>query len=174
MCVFVEMLTAKMPGCYRFQRDQTNMMFLVGNYTDDQIEELVPLSKLQLEPDVVDLFHMVFKRDHKQRPTALQLLELSCVMEACEYEKYFDEYEEEGVEECPQNEQPHPQLESDEESFQTAPSALPYIPVEALTKPAERGLSVDSGVGESVTGTCGGRNSVGSVRRDRGYDSGMC
>ena len=72
-----------------------------------------------------------------------------------------------------QDEQPQAQLESDEESFQTAPSALSYIPIEQLAKPADRGSSVDSGMGDSVAGWFGGRNSVGSLRRDRGYDSGM-
>ena len=46
----------------------------VAKYTDDQIELLVPLSELQLDPSVAELFHMVFRRDHTQRPTALQLL----------------------------------------------------------------------------------------------------
>ena len=46
----------------------------VGKYTDDQIELLVPLSELQLDPSVAELFHKVFRRDHTQRPTALQLL----------------------------------------------------------------------------------------------------
>ena len=42
--------------------------------TDDQIELLVPLSELQLDPSVAELFHKVFRRDHTRRPTALQLL----------------------------------------------------------------------------------------------------
>ena len=46
----------------------------VGKYTDDQIELLVPLSELQLDPSVAELFHMVFRKDHTRRPTALQLL----------------------------------------------------------------------------------------------------
>ena len=46
----------------------------VGKYTDDQIELLVPLSELQLDSSVAELFYKVFRRDHTQRPTALQLL----------------------------------------------------------------------------------------------------
>ena len=134
------MLTTKLPGCYRIQKNQNSMLYLVsvyahmirvecschkfregtramydlqhkwksllflnppppptyththttphthactptytptlqvGNYTDDQIEQLVPLTQLQLDPSVAELFHMVFRRDHTQRPTALQLL----------------------------------------------------------------------------------------------------
>ena len=46
----------------------------VGKYTDDQIELLIPLSELQLDPSVAELFHKVLRRDHTQRPTAVQLL----------------------------------------------------------------------------------------------------
>ena len=30
LCVFVEMLTAKLPGCYKVQRNQNSMLYLVS------------------------------------------------------------------------------------------------------------------------------------------------
>ena len=62
------------PCSHAHTHAHTNTISQIGKYTDSQIELLVPLSELQLDPSVAELFHKVFQRDHTQRPTAFQLL----------------------------------------------------------------------------------------------------
>lgn len=49
--------------------------FQVGHYSDN-IEEIVPVKELDLEEDIVDLFRSIFKKDHKERPAAMALVEM--------------------------------------------------------------------------------------------------
>ena len=47
----------------------------VGNYTDDDIEKLIPLSEIpDLTEDVSSIFHDTLRKDPRTRPSALQLL----------------------------------------------------------------------------------------------------
>ena len=64
------------------------------------INELVPLDKLDVEPEVKQLFKDVFRKDPASRPTALELLNRPVIKTAAEYERYFDEcYDSEDAEE---------------------------------------------------------------------------
>ncbi len=46
----------------------------VGNYEDSSIEQLVPLSRMNLDPEIEALFRCVFVADPTERPTATDLL----------------------------------------------------------------------------------------------------
>ena len=77
------------------------------------------------------------------------------------------------MEEYEPDQQQTQQLDSDEESFHTAPSNILNIPTEEMPKPGKRACgSMDSGVGD------GGRSSFSSScsgsLRGREYDSGVC
>ena len=102
LCVFVELITAKLPWCFRGNIENFNhAIFMVGQYSDN-IEEIVPVKQLHLEEDIVDLFRSIFKKDHKERPAAMALVEMPLFLVAQEYEKYFDGYvdepDDQGVE----------------------------------------------------------------------------
>ena len=64
-------------------------MLQVGRYEDSQIDSLVPHID-ELDPDVAKVFQMVFRKDPKVRPSALELLNVPKISEAHEYEKYFE------------------------------------------------------------------------------------
>ena len=64
-------------------------MVQVGRYEDSQIDSLVPHIN-ELDPDVAKLFQMVFRKDPKVRPSALELLNVPKISEAHEYKKYFE------------------------------------------------------------------------------------
>ncbi len=46
----------------------------VGKYKDSSIEQLVPLSLMNLDPEIEALFRCVFVADSTERPTAIDLL----------------------------------------------------------------------------------------------------
>ena len=64
------------------------------------INELIPLNKLDVEPEVKQLFIDVFRKDPTLRPSAVELLNRPITMNVVEYGRYFDEcYNSEDAEE---------------------------------------------------------------------------
>ncbi|XP_019857702.1 PREDICTED: serine/threonine-protein kinase SBK1-like isoform X2 [Amphimedon queenslandica] len=97
LCCLVEMITGHLPWCYNGLRDPHNIIMLAGHYCDAEplkyFRCLVPEGIETEDPRILELFEKVFKRNPKDRPTALKLLEHELIKDAHEYEKEFDQYE---------------------------------------------------------------------------------
>ena len=65
----------------------------IGSYIDININNLVPLDVLNVDPEVKQLFIDVFHSDPQLRPGALELLNRPIISSAVEYGRYFDELE---------------------------------------------------------------------------------
>ena len=71
----------------------------IGSYVDININNLVPLDALDVDPEVKQLFIDVFHSDPQLRPGALELLNRPIISSAVEYGRYFDEcYDSEDAE----------------------------------------------------------------------------
>ena len=71
----------------------------IGSYVDININSLVPLDALDVDPEVKQLFIDVFHSDPQLRPGALELLNRPIISSAAEYGRYFDEcYDSEDAE----------------------------------------------------------------------------
>ena len=71
----------------------------IGSYVDININNLVPLDALDVDPEVKQLFIDVFHCDPQLRPGALELLNRPIISSAVEYGRYFDEcYDSEDAE----------------------------------------------------------------------------
>ena len=71
----------------------------IGSYVDININSLVPLDALDVDPEVKQLFIDVFHSDPQLRPGALELLNRPIISSAVKYNCYFDEcYDSEDAE----------------------------------------------------------------------------
>ena len=99
LCILVEMLTARWPGCHQVVRNETAIMFLVGSYEDHMINDLISLDALDVDPKVKQLFIDVLRKDPQSRPRAIELLNRPIISSAIEYACYFDKcYDSEDAE----------------------------------------------------------------------------
>ena len=152
-------LTLQTILCMKFLIAHTRTQ--IGHYDDSQIEDLIPLSEMNLDSDLEQIFRDVFRREASQRPTALELLNHPRISSAYEYESCFDEfYEEEGPSQMDLN-HPQEQVEITERESLYSNDVVSNLPeFESSKKANNQRPSQDSGIGiadlgDSFDGGCG-------------------
>ena len=150
------------------------------------INELISLNKLDVEPEIKQLFIDVFRKEPMLRPSAVELLNRPVIMNAVEYGRYFDEYYDSedaeeldpasttGCDDIPIAEGPQQislTSSSSQVSFHSIGDEVSELPQFPCNQQRNRG-SQDSGVGGDLENSIGSSAVFGSQKSMRSSSSG--